>query len=121
MSSESKSSFKDKLKSYVTSLNLTDTMNNLLSAITAPDSVSVMPSKSEKGVKGIKIYGIQCFNKAQLLSDEDFSALNDEIKSSPSHNMLIRHDSDKYETPMVWIGPASSNVQTKEDKQELFA
>ena len=109
------------LSDVVTSLNFTDTMNGLLSKIVAPDAVSVVPSKSEKGVEGIKIYGIQCFNKAQLLSDEDFSALNDEIKSAPNHNMLIQHDANKYETPMVWIGPASSNVQTKEEKQALFS
>ena len=108
------------LSDVVAGLKFTDTMNALLSKIVAPDAVSVIPSKSEKGVEGIKIYGIQCFNESQLLKDKDFSALNDEIASSPNHRLLIRHSKD-YDTPMIWIGPASTNVQSKEEKQALFA
>ena len=109
------------LSDVVTGLKFTDTMNALLSLIVASDAVSVIPSKSEKtGVEGIKIYGIQCFNESQLLKDENFSALNDEITSSPNHRLLIRHSKD-YDTPMIWIGPASTNVQSKEEKQALFA
>ena len=83
------------LSDVVAGLKFTDTMNALLSKIVAPDAVSVIPSKSEKtGVEGIKIYGIQCFNESQLLKDEDFSALNDEIASSPNHRLLIRHSKE---------------------------
>tara|TARA_R100000231_G_C5330507_1_gene166316 strand:- start:7873 stop:8283 length:411 start_codon:yes stop_codon:yes gene_type:complete len=110
----------EKLQEIVNNLKFTDTMNQLLSKIVAPDAVSVIPSKSKNGVEGIKIYGIQCFNKAQLMKDEDFSALNDAIKASSNHSLLVRHD-DAYETPMVWIGPGSTNNQSKEDKQTLFA
>ena len=108
------------LQDIINKLNFTDTMKTAMIKLVTPDAVSVIPSKSKNGVEGIKIYGIQCFNKAQLMKDEDFSALNDAIKASSNHSLLVRHD-DAYETPMVWIGPGSTSSQSKEDKQALFA
>jgi hypothetical protein len=110
----------DKLKAIIASLNLTSDIKSLLRQIVEPVEVRLAPTESEKtGVKGFNIYGIQAFNKAQLFKDVNFSALYDTIKAESHLNILVNHSED-YETPLIWIGPSSSNTQSKEDKQDCF-
>ena len=109
----------EKLKKVVQSLGLTIDIKSLLSTIVSDSKVVVKPTKSENGTEGFNIYGIQCFNKAQLMNNETFSSLNDAIKAEPHLNMLVNFG-EGYETPLIWIGPSSNSQQSIEDKQSLF-
>ena len=111
----------NKLKEIIASLNLSSDIKALLNTLVTPEEVRLAPTESDvTGTKGFNIYGIQCFNKAQLMADETFSALHSSIKAESHLNILINH-SDDYETPLVWIGPVSRNKQSTTDKQSLFA
>ena len=110
----------EKLLKVIASLGLTADIKSLLSTIVSDEKVRVAPTKSDNGTEGFNIYGIQCFNKAQLMSNETFKSLNDAIKAESHLNLLVMHGDD-YETPLVWIGPSSTNSQSKQDKQSLFA
>ena len=109
-----------KLMEIIASLNLSSDIKSLLSNIVACEDVRLQATESDNGTKGFNIYGIQCFNKAQLMNDETFSALYDAIKAESHLNLLVNHSED-YETPLVWIGPVSRNKQSTSDKQSLFA
>jgi len=109
------------LLSIIQSLKLGKHIESLLEALVAPEKVSLVATESSKTkVKGFNIYGIQLFSKAQLMKDETFSALHKAIKAEDHLNIMINHNPDEYETPLIWIGPSSSNNQSKEDKQSLF-
>ena len=110
----------NKLKEIIASLNLSSDIKALLNTLVTPEEVRLAPTESDNGTKGFNIYGIQCFNKAQLMNDETFSALYDAVKSESHLNVLVNHSED-YETPLVWIGPVSRNKQSTSDKQSLFA
>ena len=113
---------KDKLLSIIKDLNLTENIKSLLSTLVAPVEVSIKDTESEKTkVKGFNIYGIQVFNKAQLMEDETFCALYEDIQAEKHLNIMINHNPDEYPNPCIWIGPSSTSPQSKEDKQNLFA
>ena len=93
-----------------------------MQTLVAPVEVSLKETESEKTkVKGFNIYGIQVFNKAQLMEDETFSALFEAIQAEKHMNIMINHNPDVYPNPCVWIGPSSTSSQSKEDKQSLFS
>ena len=110
-----------KLMEIIASLNLSSDIKALLNTLVTPEEVRLAPTESDvTGVKGFNIYGIQCFNRKQLMSDETFRALYDAIKAESHLNILTNHSED-YETPLVWIGPVVRNKQSTSDKQSLFA
>ena len=103
-------------------LNLTNDIKSLLRTIVSDSNVRLQATESEKSKSvGFNIFGIQCFNIAQLKADETFKALEDAVASQSHLRMMINHDSEQHATPLVWIGQNSGNTQSKEEKQELFS